>query len=96
MLTRTDDTNAFGQAEFLKININIPEGQLVSKAIFVINKEIKLEYQTPEFPLKINLNSEQTKALKDDNNCDLILYDASDRQLTVHCVAHFKSEKEVL
>ena len=35
MLTRTDDTDAFGQDELLRINFSVPEGQSVSKAILI-------------------------------------------------------------
>lgn len=97
MITRTDDTDAFGQEGILKINVAIPEGQTVNKAILLINNgEITLEYNTPIFPISVNLNSEQTKILQDDNHCDLVLFDGNGKQKTIHCVAHFQSRKGVL
>lgn len=97
MITRTDDTDAFGQEGILKINVAIPEDQTVNKAILLINNgDIVLEYNAPIFPISVNLNSEQTKILQDDNHCDLILFDGNDKQLTIHCVAHFSSRKEAI
>ena len=96
MITRTDDTDAFGQEGILKINVAIPDGQTVNKAILLINNgEITLEYNTPTFPINVHLNSEQTKILHDDNHCDLILFDEYNK-LTIHCVAHFSSRKEAI
>ncbi len=95
MITRTDDTDAFGQSEFLKIKVKIPEGETVTKAILLINDgEITLEYDNPTFPIGVVLNTKQTAILHDDNHCDLILFDGRNKQKTIHCVAHFNSEKE--
>ena len=96
MFIRTDDSDAFGQEPILKINFAIPENQSVSKAIVLINKEITLEYNFPNFPLGIHLNSKQSSQLKDDNCIDLILYDENGKQYSIPCVAHFKTGKEVL
>lgn len=97
MITRTDDTDAFGQEGALKINVKISDGHTVSKAILLINDgSIILEYLTPTFPLYVVLTSEQTKILLDDNHCDLILYDEENKQKTIPCVAHFQTRKEVL
>ena len=92
MLTRTDDTNAFGQEELLRINFTVPEGQTVSKAILVCGN-LKLTFNEPISPIRVNLNSEQTAILKDNNCCNLILYDANNRQLTIPCIAEFKTRE---
>lgn len=95
MLTRGDDTKAFGQEDFIKINVTVPEGQTVSKAILKINDKFSFEFEFPIFPVYVNLNSEQTQALEDDNNCDLILFDNEGNQFTVPCIAYFNTRKGV-
>ena len=95
MLTRTDDTNAFGQNELLKINFTVPEGQTVSKAILVCG-DLELTFENPTSPINVNLTSEQTAILKDNNCCNLILYDGNNKQLTIPCIAEFKTRAGVL
>lgn len=95
MLVRTDDTNAFGQDEFLRINFSVPEGQTVTKAILRCGK-LELTFNNPTSPIGVNLSSEQTAILKDNNSCSLILYDGYDRQLTIPCIAEFKTMAGVL
>lgn len=95
MLTRTDDTNAFGQEELLRINFTVEEGQTVSKAILVCG-DLKLTFEEPVSPIEVSLTSEQTALLKDNNCCNLVLYDASNRQLTIPCIAEFKTREGVL
>ena len=90
MLTRTDDTNAFGQDELLRINFTVPEGQTVSKAILICGN-LELEFINPISPIGVHLNGEQTAILKDNNCCNIILYDGLDRQLTIPCIAEFKT-----
>lgn len=95
MIIRTDDSDAFGQSELLRINFTVPEGQVVSKAILVINDTLKLTFNNPINPIEINLNSEQTAILKDNNCCTLILYDGDNKKLTIPCIAEFKSKEGV-
>lgn len=95
MIIRTDDSDAFGQSELLRINFTVPEGQTVSKAILVINDTLKLTFNNPINPIEINLNSEQTAILKDNNCCTLILYDGNNKKLTIPCIAEFKSKEGV-
>lgn len=95
MLVRTDDTDAFGQEELLKINFSVPEGQTVNKAILVCG-DLKLTFDYPLNPININLTSQQTAILKDNNCCNLILYDGNNRQLTIPCIAEFKTREGVL
>lgn len=95
MLIRGDDTNAFGQDELLRINYTVPEGQTVSKAVLVCGK-LQLSFLMPESPIEINLTGEQTAILKDNNCCDLILYDGNNKQLTIPCIAEFKTRESAL
>lgn len=93
MITRTDDTDAFGQPELLRINFEIPEGQICTKAILVINDgALNLTFNNPISPIEVNLTGEQTALLRDDNCCSLKLYDGNNKQLTIPCIAEFKSE----
>lgn len=92
MQIRGDDTNAFGQDEFLRINFTIPEGQTCNKAVLICG-ELKLEFVEPVSPIRIDLTSEQTAILKDNNCCDLILYDGLNRKQTIPCIAEFKTEE---
>lgn len=97
MLTRTDDTNAFrgeNDDDFLKINFTVPEGQTVNKAILYCGA-LKLEFEEPSSPINVNLTSEQTAILKDNNCCDLELYDAYNRKITIPCIAEFKTRAGV-
>lgn len=96
MIIRGDDTDAFGQSELLRINYTVPEGQVVSKAILDVNDGLlKLPFNNPINPIEINLNSEQTAILKDNNCCTLILYDGNNKKLTIPCIAEFKSKEGV-
>lgn len=95
MLTRGDDTDAFGQDEFLRINFTVPEGQTVTKAILVCGK-LKLTFYNPVSPIEINLTGIQTAMLKDNNCCDIILYDGNNRHTTIPCIAEFKTRESAL
>lgn len=95
MITRGDDTSAFGQAELLRINFTVPEEQTVSKAILVCGA-LKMEFDEPVSPIDINLTSEQTAILKDNACCNLVLYDGEGKQLTIPCIAEFKTREGVL
>lgn len=95
MLTRSDDTNAFGQDELLRINFTVPEGQTVSKAILICGN-LELTFDEPISPIQVNLSGEQTAQLKDHNSCDLVLYDEYNRQLTLPCIAEFPTRGSAL
>lgn len=90
MQIRGDDTNAFGQDEFLRINFTVPEGQTVSKAE-LITGALKLTFNEPTSPIRVNLTGAQTAILRDNNCCDLVLYDGENRQITIPCIAEFKT-----
>jgi hypothetical protein len=95
MLTRGDDTNAFGQDELLRINFTVPEEQTVSKAVLICGN-LELTFDEPVSPIQVILDSEQTKILKDHNSCDLVLYDGQNRQLTLPCIAEFSTRGSAL
>lgn len=95
MLVRTDDTDAFGQDELLRINFSVPEGQTVSKAILYCGENIKLEFSSPVSPIQINLSSDQTAILKDNNCCTIELYDGNNKKITIPCIAEFKTRAGV-
>lgn len=97
MITRGDDTNAFGQSELLRINYSVPEGQTVTKAILVIGGgKLKLTFENPVSPLEITLTHAQTQILLDNNCCDLVLYDGNNLRTTIPCIAEFKTREGVL
>lgn len=91
MQIRGDDTNAFGQDELLRINFTVPDGQVVNKAE-LITGDLKLTFLEPTSPIRVNLTSEQTAILRDNNCCDLVLYDGNNRKLTIPCIAEFKTK----
>ena len=95
MLTRGDDTNAFGQNELLRINFTVPEGETVNKAILVCG-DLKLTFEQPVSPIEIDLTGEQTAILKDNNCCNLVLYDGNNKQLTIPCIAEIKTRESVI
>lgn len=95
MLTRGDDTNAFGQPELLRINLTIPEGQTVNKAVFICGA-LELTFNEPGSLINVNLTQEQTAILKDNNCCNLVLYDGENRRITIPCIAEFKTREAVL
>ena len=81
MITQGDSTSAFGN-KFLEVNLVVPSGQTVSKAVFVCGA-VSIEYQNPVFPLLINLTSEQTSELKCGKNTGyLVVYDSNGQKRT--------------
>ena len=92
---RGDDTGAFGQT-WLIVNVDIPNTWIVSKAELKIgNLPVKI-FETPDFPLAINLTSAQTALLKDTNVCYLALYDEEDRKLTLEGSYTFTTRKQAV
>ena len=95
MLVRTDDTDAFGQSELLRINLKIPEGQTVNKAVLYCGESVKLEFIEPADTIEINLSGQQTAVLQDNNCCTIELYDGENKKLTIPCIAEFKTREGV-
>ena len=90
---RGDDWNAFGQ-EWAKINVDIPEDWVVSKAEFKVGNLPVMTFCNPEFPLSVSLESYQTKNLKDINICYLAIYDEFGRKLTLDGSWTFTTKEE--
>lgn len=81
-----DDTQAFG-GSFLTINLEGSEEFIISKAIWRSGSIVK-EIQNPEFPITINLTSEETSKLAQDNVCYLAVFDANGLKKT--CEGSFR------
>lgn len=76
-ITRFDDTAAFG-ADWIEIYAEFPDetwAERISMAQFKVGNLPVMTFDSPEFPIRINLTSEQTGLLKDVNNCYLAVYD---------------------
>ena len=91
-----DDTGAFG-ATFLIINASIPTGYNVSKAEVKIGILDPIVIENPEFPLSINLTSEQTSLLMNRNDIYMAVYDDQGRKATCRKgVITFKAREQVV
>ena len=55
-----------------------------------------MPFEDPVSPIRVNLTGEQTAILKDNNCCNIVLYDANDKQITIPCIAEFKTREGVL
>lgn len=74
---RGDDWNSFG-ATAIEIYAQFPDdtwAERVSLAEVKIGNLPVMSFESPVFPLKINLSSEQTALLKDTNECYMAVYD---------------------
>lgn len=90
---RGDDTSAFG-GNFLTINVINETGFLINKAIWVCG-EIQKVFDSPQFPLVINLNSKETKQLYNENTCYLVCFDEDGRQMTAEGSLTFNTQAGV-
>ena len=91
---RYDDTDAFGQ-NFMTINATIPEGWVISKAIWKAGSVEKV-FQNPVFPITVNLNSEESGKLKNINTCYLAVYDQNNKKQTCNGSLKFITKAEVV
>lgn len=75
-----DHTGAFGN-QFITIELNNPNNYVISKAQFVVNGGCPYiePISNPVFPLKVNLNSEQTEKLRATNVGNLVVWDDQGR-----------------
>lgn len=73
MIFKGDDTGAFG-VEWLTINLAEADKLTITKAEFRCGEVVKT-FEEPEFPIKVNLTSEETAKLKAENTCYLAIYD---------------------
>lgn len=96
-LFKGDDTNSFGQ-NFLTINIkNIPDGFTVERMEVKIGSLDIIEVDDfTEFPIRINLNSEQTRELSDVNTIYIALYDNEGLKKTINKSITFTARSEVV
>lgn len=89
-----DSTGAFGN-NFITINLDNPNDYIVSRVIFVCGC-IKKSFENPQFPLIINLTSEETVKLSGVNVCYLVAYDSEGRQKTCKGTLTFAAQNGVL
>lgn len=89
-----DNTAAFGN-DFIKISIDNPAGYIISKAIFVCGC-LKKTFDNPQFPIYINLTSEETSMLRGANVCYLVVYDGLGRQKTCNGTLTFNAKNGVI
>lgn len=80
-INRGDNTRAFG-GDFLRIYLNNPNNIYISKAVFHVNHDLEKVYENPVFPLRVNFTGEETMLLRQDNTCQLALWDESGRRRT--------------
>lgn len=97
ILYKGDDTDAFGQ-NLLTINIrNIPDGYTVERMEVKIGSLDIIEVDDfTEFPVRINLNSEQTRELSDINTVYIALYDNEGLKKTINKSITFTAKSEVV
>ncbi len=91
---RGDNTGAFDQT-FLTINLNNPSNKVISKAEFRCGTVLKT-FNNPQFPLKINLNEEETEKLTYQNYGYLCVYDEQGRKKTVKGHISFSANGKVV
>ena len=91
-----DDTGAFGN-NFITINAgNIPEGFTVTKAKFKVGNLPVMTFDTPIFPIIVNLTPAQTRQLQQQNTCYLAVYDDEGRKATCKGNITFVAKDEVV
>lgn len=90
-----DDTGAFGQ-NFLKVNLSVPTGHAVSKAEIKIGILEPIIINNPDFPLVINLTSEQTSLLMNKNDVYMAVYDEEGRKATCKGVVTFNAREQIV
>ena len=79
-LRKGDNTAAFGNT-FLTIDLYNPAQIPVSKVIFSVGCIVK-PFDNPEFPLRVNFNSRETRALNYINTGYLTAFDQNGNQVT--------------
>lgn len=88
-LYRGDDTDAFNN-QFIIVELeNEKEG--ITKAEFRAGSILKT-FENPTFPLNIELTSEETLLLKEENCCFLAVYDSEGRKQTCEGTLSFVTQ----
>lgn len=104
IIFKGDNTAAFGNS-FITITVKNPLLYPISKLLFVINggdaikpKEFTDEdnFQRAEITLTANLDSEETKKLKDKNTGNLVAYDMQGQQATCVQTLIFNAKNGVI
>lgn len=90
-----DDFNSFNQ-EWVRINLDIPNNWIISKAEFKVGNLPTMRFINPVFPLGVSLTSEQSANLKDINTCYLAIFDEEGRKQTLEGSWTFSAEDEVV
>ena len=90
-----DNSGAFN-ANFITIKASIPDGWTVSKAKFKCGPLPVMTFENPQFPLIVNLSSQQTRQLSQQNICYLAVYDEEGRKLTCKGSVTFVAKDEVV
>lgn len=91
---RGDDTGAF-DGKFLQINLNNLSEKVITKAEFRCGAIFKV-FENPLFPIDINLTSEETLKLQDENSAFLAIYDEQGRKKTIMSDIVFKTKGRVV
>lgn len=93
-MRRGDNTQAFG-GSFLLINLTNETGYNISKAVWKCGSVVKT-YKNPEFPLEVNLSSEETRKLASENVCYLAVWDEEGRKKTCVGSLTFTTDSEIV
>lgn len=90
-----DDYDSFDQG-WVKIELDVPDNWIVSKAEFKVGNLPKMTFKDPIFPIDVTLDSSQTIGLKDINTCYMAIYDEEGRKQTLEGSWTFVAENEVV
>ena len=95
-IVKGDDSSSFG-GNFITINVSkVPEGFEISKAKFKCGCLPTMTFENPQFPIVVNLTSQQTRQLQQQNICYLAVYDGAGRKLTCKGSISFVAVDEVV
>ena len=95
---RGDSTEAFNQ-NWLEIHVEFPDetwAERISRCDFKVGNLPAMTFDQPQFPLTINLTSDQTVLLKDVNNCYLAVYDENGFKQTCEGQLTFETMRRVV
>ena len=93
-IRRGDDTDAFG-FDFLTINLDNPQGYVITKAEVRISTIRKI-FTNPTFPIKISLSRAETEKLEEQNKCYMAIYDSNGKKYTCEGTLTFKADPKVV
>lgn len=93
-LTRGDSTKSFG-GKFITINVVNNTGHPITRAEWRCGKILKV-IDKPTFPYDLQLTSEETRQLQDNNTCYLACYDENGDKRTCTGKLVYKTNPEVV